>query len=448
MRKLEGFPYKKVLVLGLAKSGTAVSQLLHRQGIDVVVNDLKAQDDNPSVHLLRSLEIKVIIGDHPLDLLDDIDVIIKNPGIPYENPLLEVAQSKKIPILTEIELLHYLHVNDLIGITGSNGKTTTTTLISEMLKESSIPSRIAGNIGHVASEVAENLAENETMVVELSSFQLMGIEYFKPKVAVLLNIFEAHLDYHKTLENYKYAKANLFSNQTEEEYLVYNADDEQVNEMIKKANAKLVPFSRKSKLPNGAYADDTYIYYNNTKVMKMDDIALVGSHNLENILAAVATAKLYNVSNEAIKNVLQTFVGVAHRLQFVANKEDRLFYNDSKATNILATTKALQAFQKPIILLAGGLDRGNSFDGLKPYMSNVKGMVVFGETASKLIDLGKEIGLENIEKVNNMEEAVKCAFQLSSPNEVVLLSPACASWDQYATFEERGNMFMNSVHKL
>ncbi|MFC4404669.1 UDP-N-acetylmuramoyl-L-alanine--D-glutamate ligase [Gracilibacillus xinjiangensis] len=448
MRELNNFPYKNVLVLGLAKSGTAVSKILARNNRNVVVNDLKATIHDENVIELKNLGIDVVVGDHPLTLIDGIDVIVKNPGIPYENILLQQALLRDIPIITEIELLHYFDINSLVGITGSNGKTTTTTLIYEMYKQAKIPVEIAGNIGHVASEVAESMSDDRTMVVELSSFQLEGTRKFKPNVSVLLNIFEAHLDFHNNLENYQNAKAKIFENQTEEDFLVYNADDERTVKMIQSAKSKTVPFSRKKKLDHGAILHNGEIYFRNEKIINYKEVALVGTHNLENILAATAVAKIAGIPSSAIRAVLTTFIGVSHRLQFVKNVDDRLFYNDSKATNILATTKALQSFDQPIILLAGGLDRGNDFDSLLPFMENVKALVLFGETAKKLEQLGLSASIPAISLVANMQEAVNKAYQFSESGDVILLSPACASWDQYKTFEERGNMFMESVHRL
>ncbi|SFM00001.1 UDP-N-acetylmuramoylalanine--D-glutamate ligase [Gracilibacillus orientalis] len=448
MRVLKEFPFAKVLVLGLAKSGTAVAKLLSRNGVKVIANDLKASEDDENVQSLQSQGISVIVGEHPLSLLEDVDAIIKNPGIPYENILIDQAVKNRIPVLTEIELIPYFDINQTVGITGSNGKTTTTTLIYEMFKKADSPVSLAGNIGHVASEVAEQMHDKQTMIAELSSFQLLGISTFKPNIAVLLNLFEAHLDYHHTLEQYHNAKANIFKNQTEHDYLVYNADDQRILNMIKNASSNLVPFSRKEVVSNGTYCDEKAIYFRGEKVIELASIVLVGEHNLENILAAISVAKIEGISNQVIETVLTTFTGVSHRLQFVKDVNGRKFYNDSKATNILATTKALSAFNQPIILLAGGLDRGNEFDDLLPYMSNVKALVLFGETTQKLRKIGEASGIENLEMVDTMKEAVQKAYQLSNEEDVVLLSPACASWDQYKTFEERGNMFMESVHKL
>lgn len=448
MRMLQQFPYRRCLVLGLAKSGTAVSHLLLENGIQVIANDKNGTDTDESVVSLKNRGAEVFVGSHPLELLTDVDVIIKNPGIPYENELLQEAIKRNIPILTEVELLYYYQVQPLIAITGSNGKTTSTMLTYEMLKSNAITYHLAGNIGHVASEVAKEMNDKDGMVAELSSFQLQGIERLKPKIAIVLNLFEAHLDYHHTIDNYQAAKANIFVNQDENDYLIFNADDERVTHMVANTKSTKIPFSRKRELSNGIYSTNKAIYFKREKIIDLDKLSLVGDHNLENILAAVGAAKLSGASNSAIVNVLTTFTGVKHRLQYVKSVEGRSFYNDSKATNILATEKALSAFNKPTILLAGGLDRGNGFNDLVSSMTNVKGMIVFGETAGKLRELAEKENIPYIYDASNMEQAVQQAYAISEAGDVILLSPACASWDQYKTFEERGDMFIDAVHKL
>lgn len=448
MNKLKNFPYQNVLVLGLAKSGTAACKVLVKNGCTVRANDLQVASDSVIAEL-HALGIEVTTGSHPLTLLDEVDVVVKNPGIPYENELINEAKVKDIPIITEIELIHYLITEPYIGITGSNGKTTTTTLIHEMLQKSNKRSKLAGNIGKVAVEIAENLNKDETMVVELSSFQLMGTQNFQPHIAVMLNLFQAHLDYHKTFESYKDAKARIFANQTEEDYLIYNAADSEVATLIENTLATKIPFSLNEKeLTNGAWCDETYVYFRSERIIAREEIRLVGEHNLENILAAIAASILSGATRDGIVEVLTTFPGVKHRTQYVDQVKGRLFYNDSKATNILATKKALDSFEQPVILLAGGLDRGNDFDTLIPFLKNVKAMILFGETATKLNETGQQAGVEDILFADNMAQAVDQAFQLSDEKDIILLSPACASWDQYKTFEERGDMFIEAVHTL
>lgn len=449
MNKITNFTYKHVLVLGLAKSGTAAAKVLLQNNIKVRVNDYNTTEDSDIVEELKGQGAEVIVGSHPISILENIDVVVKNPGIPYDNIIVSEAVNRNIPIITEVELASLLATDhDIIGITGSNGKTTTTTLVAEMLKHSGQKMKLAGNIGVASIEVAQNLEENEKLVLELSSFQLLGIQTFKPRVAALLNLFEAHLDYHGTIENYNRAKMNIFKNQTESDFLIYNADDPVVKEVIKEAQSTLIPFSASTVQLEGAYVLDGDIYFKNEKVMSLSEVVLVGDHNIENILAALSISLLNGATKEGVRHVLSTFSGVKHRLQFVANIKDRLFYNDSKATNILATQKALKSFTQPTILLAGGLDRGNSFDSLLPDLEHVKAMILFGETAPKLAKLANEANIKTIVSVKDVAEAAKVAYEVSEKGDVILLSPACASWDQYKTFEERGDMFIHAVHIL
>lgn len=443
MYNLKVFPYSKTLILGLAKSGMAAATLLMDSGYDIVVNDKNSHAEDRDVQYLKERGVKVVVGSHPLDLLDDVDLVIKNPGIPYENPLLLAAEKKNIPIITEIELASYL-TKDMIGITGSNGKTTASSLVYEILSASEQDVELAGNIGMVASEVAHQLTEEKQLILELSSFQLMGIETFKPHIACILNIFAAHLDYHHTLEAYKAAKAKIFKNQTEDDYLVYNIDNPHVLEMVESAKSQLIPFSVTEVVESGAYLQDETIYFKNEAIIPVKDILLVGKHNLENCLAAIAISKLNGANNTAIVEVLSTFTGVEHRLQFVKSFQDRLIYNDSKATNIIATSKALSAFDKPIILIAGGLDRGEDFALLAPYLGNVKTILAYGETKDKIGEMAKREEIE-FQMLDSLEEATKKAFACSEPGDVILLSPACASWDQFKTFEIRGQLFVDTI---
>lgn len=449
MKDIKTYQHKKILVLGLAKSGVSAAALLHKLGAFVTVNDSKPLSENPEAQGLLEQGIKVVCGSHPIELMDEgFELVVKNPGIPYFNPMIQKAVEKKIPIITEVELAYQVSEAPLIGITGTNGKTTTTTLIYEMLKDGNKLPLIAGNIGTVASGVAQEATSENIIVIELSSFQLMGIDQFKPKIAIITNLYDAHLDYHGTKAEYIEAKARITMNQTEEDYLIVNADQDEVMEIARHSQAKIIPFSTKKVLDNGAYVKDGWVYFNGEQIIQTKDIVLPGKHNLENILSAAAATLLSGAGKEAIFNVLTSFAGVRHRLQFVGDVEGRKFYNDSKATNILATENALAAFEAPIVLLAGGLDRGNSFDELVPSLKNVKAMITFGQTAEKVGQAGKDAGIKTILRVDNVEKAVPVAFEHSEPGDVILLSPACASWDQYKTFEVRGDMFIEAVHKL
>jgi len=449
MKKINDFHHKKVLVLGLAKSGVSAAQLLHDLGAFVTVNDSKPLAENPEAQGLLEQGITVICGSHPVELLDEgFQLIVKNPGIPYYNPMIKRAMEKEIPIITEVELAYLISNAPFLAITGSNGKTTTTTLLFEMLEQDQQKPLIAGNIGTVASNVAQNATEENKIVIELSSFQLMGINEFKPRIAIITNIYDAHLDYHGTREEYAKAKGNITKNQDANDYLIVNVEQEIVMEIARNSKATIIPFSTKRVLEFGAYVKDGSIYFQNEKVIDIKDIVLPGAHNLENILSSIAAAKLTGVSNESIYKVLNTFKGVKHRLQYIAEVNGRRFYNDSKATNILATENALAAFEAPTILLAGGLDRGNEFDELIPALKNVKAIITFGQTAPKLERVAKQAGIKTIERVDNVDKAVPVAYELSEEGDVILLSPACASWDQYKTFEQRGDIFINAVHML
>ena len=447
------FEHKRVLVIGLAKSGVAVAKLLLHQGAIVTVNDRTPLEENPDAKSLIEEGIRVLVGSHPVDLLEEhFDFVVKNPGIPYENCMVEAAIKKGVPVYTEVEIAYYLLEGLIIGITGSNGKTTTTTLASLMLKES-FPERqvyAAGNIGIPLSELAEQSTNKDIYVSELSSFQLMGIDQFKPKIACIVNIFSAHLDYHGSREEYINAKLQLTKNQTEEDYLVYNADYPELITLIEgNTKATLVPFSRKNTLEFGSSVKDDYIYFNNEKVIPVSTIQVPGTQNVENVLAAVAIAKLAGATNEGIEKAVKNFHGVKHRTQFIKEVNKRRFYNDSKATNVIATQTALRSFiNQSVILIAGGLDRKNGFDELVPDLTSVSGIVLYGETKEKLQEAAKVAGVPVIEVVNTLEEATKKAYGISKEEDIILLSPACASWDQFKNFEIRGDEFIRIVENL
>lgn len=447
------FEHKRVLVIGLAKSGVAVAKLLLHQGAMVTVNDRIPLEENPDAKSLIEEGIRVLAGSHPVDLLEEhFDFVVKNPGIPYHNCMVEAAMKKGVPVYTEVEIAYHLLEGLMIGITGSNGKTTTTTLASLMLKES-FPERkvfAAGNIGIPLSQLVEQSKKEDIYVSELSSFQLMGIDQFKPKIACIVNIFSAHLDYHGTREEYIKAKLQLTKNQTEEDYLVYNADYPELITLIEgNTQATLVPFSRKNVLEFGASVEGDYICFNGEKVIPVSTIQVPGTQNIENVLAAVAIAKLAGATNEGIEKAVQNFHGVKHRTQFVKEVNKRCFYNDSKATNIIATQTALRSFtNQSVVLIAGGLDRGNGFDELVSDLTSVSGIVLYGETKEKLQEAAKAAGVPDIEVVNTLEEATKKAYEISKEDDIILLSPACASWDQFKNFEIRGDEFIRVVENL
>lgn len=451
MKKVKRYENIKVLVLGLALSGVNAAKLLHSLGALVTVNDYKSFNENSEAQELLESGIRVVTGGHPVELLDeDFEWVVKNPGIMYNNPIVVRALEKGIPVITEVELAYEVAESMIIGITGTNGKTTTTTMITELLNADRKKGKayVAGNIGTPASLVAQKVTAEDEIVMELSSFQLMGITELRPHIAVITNIYSAHLDYHGSRDQYVNAKLRITENQTEDDYLIVNADQPELMKLAEKSRAVIVPFSRVKTVENGVYLKEDLIYYKGEPVMDKRDILVPGDHNVENALASIAAAKLLGQDNEHIQTSLQTFAGVKHRTQFVIEYKERRFYNDSKATNTLATANALKGFDKPVILLAGGLDRGNPFDDLIPVLKKVKALIVFGETAAKIAEAGEKAGVEAIISVQNVEAAVPVAYQMSNNGDIILLSPACASWDQYRSFEIRGDAFIKAIHTL
>lgn len=451
MKKIKNYENKKVLVLGLAKSGVSAAKLLHELGALVTVNDFKQFDQNPEAQDLLTLGIRVVTGGHPIELLDeDFSLIVKNPGIPYTNPLVEKAVNIGLPVITEVELASQIAECPIVGITGTNGKTTTTTMIGLLLNadRQSGTARLAGNIGYPASEIAEKAAPQDDIVMELSSFQLMGIQTFHPQIAVITNIYEAHLDYHGSRADYVHAKWEIQKNMQSNDFLVLNWNQPEIQKLSETTKAMIVPFSTNEKV-NGAYLLDNDIYYKDECIMPATELGVPGSHNIENALAAICVAKLKNVSTDRIRQTLKVFTGVPHRTQYVGEVAGRKFYNDSKATNILATEMALSGFDhSSLILLAGGLDRGNEFDELIPSLKGIKAMILFGETKDKLSNAAKEAGVKTIQLTENVQSAVRQAYDFSEKNDTILLSPACASWDQYPNFELRGEAFIQTMQQL
>jgi UDP-N-acetylmuramoylalanine--D-glutamate ligase len=451
LKKIQTYENKKVLVLGLARSGEGAASLLNNLGAMVTVNDVLPMEENSDAQKLLTRGIRVIAGSHPIELMEEeFEFVVKNPGIPYNNPMLVRAQEKKIPIITEIELAYEVSEAPIIGITGTNGKTTTTTMVAKLLNANRKKglALLSGNIGLPASSVVIEATSDDDLVMELSSFQLMGVNNFRPEIAVITNLYSAHLDYHGIREEYVSAKWKIQKKMEANNFLVINADQSELVELAKNSEATVIPFSTKRKV-DGAYCLDNELFYKDECIMSVLELGIPGEHNVENALAAIVVAKLRNVNHKDIREILKQFHGVPHRMQFVAEVNGRKFYNDSKATNTLATKKALSGFcNAETILLAGGLDRGEDFTELIPCFSKLKALIVFGETAEKLKKIGIQAGIERIEVVENVEFAVSLAYDLSEFQDTILLSPANASWDQYKNFEVRGEKFMEAVRKL
>ncbi|WP_137597167.1 UDP-N-acetylmuramoyl-L-alanine--D-glutamate ligase [Paucilactobacillus kaifaensis] len=451
MKQVTNYQDKKVLVIGLGKSGANVAKLLIKLGAQVTINDKNDPSDITLVDNLKQLGIDVITGSHPMSLLEDgFQLVVKNPGIFYDNPLVAGFLKQHIPVVTDVEVAATIFDGTLIGVTGSNGKTTTTTMIKKMLARKNANHVFdAGNIGIPISQVVQKTNSDDTIVAELSSFQLVGTRTLHPHIAVITNIFSNHLDYHKTRENYVNAKMKITANQTSSDYFVINWDNPEWQQLSQRSNAQVVPFSRLGKNKNGAYENNGKLYWRDEPIITANEIKVVGDHNIENALAAIAVAKLQNVDTEDIVHVLKTFGGVRHRMQFVLEDAGRQYYNDSKATDIEATEMALKGFSQPVVLLAGGLDRGYTFEKLVPALKeHVKAIILFGETADKLADAAKQAGITTIKFTKDCATGVFVARQLSSTGDVILLSPANASWDQFPNFEVRGDTYIKAVEQL
>ncbi len=455
MKGIKTYQGKNVLVLGLGKSGFAVSELLLKLGAKITLNDKQDLTDNEHAQKLEKMGVRVIGGHHPVDLLEEehFDFFVKNPGIPYENPMVQKASELKIPIITEPEIALSASEAPFVCVTGSNGKTTTVMLTSEIidhhLAKSGHHAYAVGNIGVPISEVVQKATKDDVLVVEISSFQLLGVTDIKPKVAAIVDIYPTHLDYHKTMENYIAAKLNVTRFQTCDEYFIANFDQKEIlSKEEATTKAKIQTFSMNDHSAS-YFVGDEYLESQSEKIMKISDIKLPGRHNLQNSMVAIAISKLMGAENSDIQAVLSTFAGARHRLQYVTTINDVKVYNDSKSTNIEAATVAIKAFSEPEVLIGGGLDRGFTFDSLVPLLKkHVKAVVLYGETRYLLADAARKAGIKEIKIVNTLKEAVPVAYELTKPGDVLLLSPACASWDQFKTFEQRGDYFMEYIKEL
>lgn len=440
------FENKKIFILGMARSGYEAAKLLSDYNNEIIVTDGKEQDSS-LVSELESLGVKVIITGDQLSLLDDsFDYVIKNPGIKYDNPVVVKAKELGIKVINEVEMAYsFLDKSvNIIGVTGSNGKTTTTTLISEFMKNSFDNVYLGGNIGIPLSNFVRDIKPNSYLVLEISDHQLCDMYNFKTNVSVLTNITPTHLDFHKSYEVYQMTKKKIFNNHTSDDLAVINKDDEVSMKITDDIKSTKVYYGHDK--TNLAYYDEEGIYYDGKLVIKLDDIILKGKHNYQNIMGAIIAVKKYGVTNEIIQKVLKEFKGVEHRLEYVDTIDGVTYYNDSKATNCVSTITALNSFDKPTILLLGGYDRGHSFHDLDDSMKNVKCVVCFGETKNRIEEFCNDLNIKCY-KNDTLKEAMNVVKDICTPGDVVLLSPACASWDQYDRFEDRGDEFKNLVRE-
>lgn len=448
------FQNKKVLVLGAGISGTSVAAVLRQQGAVVTLNDEKsAEKFNKDFSQLIDLGVVLALGYQDETLLEGIDFVVVSPGISIFIPLIKLAKERGITVISEVEVAYQLCQAPILAITGTNGKTTTTTLLGEMIKSTQKEVVVGGNIGLALSQEVSGISENGVVVAEISSFQLEGIREFCPHIAAILNITPDHLDRHHSMQNYIEAKSRLFSNQGSLDYLVLNYDDEVVRQMAKKAGGKVFFFSRLTELSNGIFVRDgeIVIEWEGTclSVAPISSIKLPGAHNVENVLAACAMAFLAGVSTQTIAEVIKNFTGVEHRIEPVRQIDGVVYYNDSKATNPESSIKALEAFSSPLILIAGGRDKNTD---LSPFMQliseKVQHLILLGEAKQRFHEAATEFGVKNIHLVDSIQEAVGLAQTLAQPSFVVLLSPACSSYDMFKNYEERGKIFKELVQQL
>ena len=441
----------RVLVVGLARTGVATAFFCARHNAIVTATESRPESelgDAPSK--LREAGVTLELGGHTEKTFLAQDLIIPSPGVPADDPFLQTARSKGITIWSEIELAYRFLEGKLIGITGSNGKTTTTTLIHHILKSASVPTILAGNVGTALISCVEEMKGDTITVAELSSFQLELIEKFRPDIGLFLNLTPDHLDRHKTMEAYAGAKARIFENQTELDAAVLNADDPPTVHYAPK-KPQLFWFSRKQPVQQGTClrGDDIIIVHHAKEefVMKRADIPLAGAHNLENVLAAVIAARLAGVDAATIAQAVRSFAGVEHRLEFVAEIAGVRYFNDSKATNVDATLKALDAFPGRILIILGGKDKGSDYTVLQqPLREKAILVLLIGAAADKI---EKQItGSVAIERAVTLGRAVEIAAQAAQPGDIVVLAPACASFDQFQNYEHRGRVFKGLVHQL
>lgn len=439
------FKDQKIFVLGMGKSGVSVARLLAKDN-HVLITDVKC-DDLDLIKDLEALGVNVIITKNQEEIFDDsYDYVVKNPGVKLDHPVVLKAQKFNIPIITELEVAYrYLPEVKIVGITGSNGKTTTTTIAYEFLKAAGLPVHLAGNIGYPLCSQIDEIKKGDIIVTEISSHQLVNLDKFKVDVAVLTNLYQVHLDFFGTFEKYKMNKLRIFNNQDEKCVAILNKGDDEVYKLTKDLKAQKLYFSSKGEAD--ICIDGDNIVYNGNDLISLSDIRVKGVHNYENIMAAILVAKQFNVADKVIKEVLNNFAGVEHRIEFVAKVNGREFYNDSKATNVDSTITALKSFDNEVVLILGGLDRGHSFEPLLPYLGHVKHIVCYGETKERIRDFATKNNID-VTVTDNLEEATHAAYNISLEGDTILLSPACASWDQYKNFEERGNEFKKIVGDL
>ncbi len=442
---------KKALVCGMARSGIAAAKLLHRLGAKVTLQDMKKREElSADVLALEGEGIALYTGANPDDIACAQDLIILSPGIPCDLPFIAAAEDAGIEVIGEVELAYRLTPCPITAITGTNGKTTTTTLTGEIMKTAYSGTAVVGNIGVPYSEEVERLTEKDWVVAEISSFQMEKAKEFHPHISAVLNITPDHLNRHKTMETYIAMKEKVFAKQTAEDFCILNHGDEACRKMADKTAARVFFFDSAEKLTEGIYLDGDAIEVRwgdiSETLIHVDELQILGVHNYENVMAAAAMGICAGIALDTVRAVLKDFAGVAHRIEYVATVDGVDYYNDSKGTNVDASIRAVLAMQKPIVLIGGGYDKGVSFDDwTKLFPGRVKHLVLIGVTAPKVRASAEKFGFTEISDCETFREAVDLCREKAEAGDCVLLSPACASWGMFDNYEQRGDMFKQRV---
>ena len=442
---------KKIVVIGMGKTGIAAARFLGKQGAKVIVTDEQPVDQWSREFEQIAKEKWLEIGSYNTRILTGACIVVPSPGVPPGNDLLVEAQKKNIPVISEIEIAYRFLKVPVIAVTGTNGKTTTTTLLGEILQYSGKKTFVGGNIGNPLIEYVEGSQKDDFIVAEISSFQLQWIEKFRPFIAVLLNITCDHINYHGSFAEYRRIKTRVFANQTKADFAILNAADPEQEEMDRIINAQVIKFSSKRVLQKGIFIKKNNIVLRmpgaKEEQYPLSIINLPGLHNVENVMAAIMSARICGCSQENIIATVADFRGLPHRIEFVGEKNSIKFYDDSKGTNVGSVERALETFAKPVILLLGGRDKDGDFETLKPLLAaKVKKVILFGEARNRIASLiGKD--MPTLKKAK-LREAIESAYKNAQPGDVILLSPGCASFDEFANYKERGNYFKDIVGNL
>jgi len=443
---------RNVTVIGAARSGVAVAALLQDEGARVFVSDKgEAEKLRAEAQVLSQAGIAWELGEHT-DRAYDCSLMVLSPGVPSNAPVVTEAQKRGIKIVSEVEVASWYCRSPIVAVTGSNGKTTTTTLIGRILGDAKKKHAVAGNIGTAFSSLVLGLAETDFAVLEISSFQLDHCETFRPRISIILNVTQNHMDrYENSMGKYASAKARIFMNQADDDVLIYDADDPWTAKIVQAARCRTIPFSLQGSLSEGAYVQDGWLMTSldakETEIIKTDQISIRGPHNLYNAMASTLTGRLLGVGTASIRATLKNFKGVEHRQELVREVNGVRYYNDSKATSVDAVWYALQAFDQPIVLMLGGRDKGNDYARIFDLVrKRVRAIVAMGESADKVEKAFS--GFMNVRRANSIDEAVLTAQSVAQPGDVVLLSPACASFDWFENYEQRGKVFKELVKNL